>query len=64
MLSNEVLDIARRRQRDLDLWNSLIIEARAGQMSARDTRDLLMEFGCPETTATELLADAQALRST
>ena len=57
MVSQEVIEMASKSRQDLDLWKNLVIEGKAIGMWQRDLRDLLMEFGCPGTTATELIAE-------
>jgi hypothetical protein len=54
MVSQDVLKMADRCTPNKDLWQNLVIEAKAAGMHQRDARDLLMEYGCPGTTATEL----------
>lgn len=56
MVSREVLKMAAKCRQDLDLWRNLVIEGEAAGMGPRDLRDLLMEFGCPDITATELVS--------
>jgi hypothetical protein len=55
-IAPEILETAAKRPENLDTWRNLAAEARAAGMGQRDSRDLLMEFGCDGITAGELVA--------
>jgi hypothetical protein len=56
MVSRAVIEIASKCPENLDTWKNLATGAGAAGMTQRDARDLLMEFGCPGVTASELTA--------
>jgi hypothetical protein len=56
MISREVIAAAAERPETEDTWKNLVAEGEAAGMHQRDLRDLLVEFGCPGVTASELVS--------